>query len=92
MPPDFDLIISDTSCLILLNKIGELELLRKFGRAVLVTPTIADEFDAPLPAWIQIIPPSHNRYLEILKFELDEGEATAIALDFCNGWFNTAHR
>lgn len=80
MPPDFDLIISDTSCLILLNKIGELELLRKFGRAVLVTPAIASEFKETLPPWIEIASPSHNRYLEILQFELDEGEASAIAL------------
>jgi predicted nucleic acid-binding protein len=31
MPPDSEIIISDTSCLILLTKIGELDLLRKFG-------------------------------------------------------------
>lgn len=47
-------IITDTSCLILLDKIGELELLSKMFAKVITTQTIALEFGKPLPQWITI--------------------------------------
>lgn len=80
MPPDSEIIISDTSCLILLTKIGELDLLRKFGRPVLCTPSIEREFKEKLPGWIKVVSPTHDRYQKILQLEIDEGEASAIAL------------
>jgi predicted nucleic acid-binding protein len=42
-------IISDTSCLILLDKIGELEILLKLFGQILTTPEVANEFGLPLP-------------------------------------------
>lgn len=48
-------IISDTSCLILLEKIGELELLRKLFGVVITTEEVASEFGLPLPSWIEIL-------------------------------------
>lgn len=42
-------IISDTSCLILLEKIGELELLRKLFGVIITTQEVASEFGLPLP-------------------------------------------
>jgi len=80
MPPDSEIIISDTSSLILLTKIGELDRLRKFGRPILCTPAIEREFKERLPAWINVVSPTHDRYQKILHFEIDEGEASAIAL------------
>jgi len=75
-----DIIISDTSCLILLNKINELELLKKFGSKIYITKTIEQEFEKPLPNWIEVKSPTNNNYKKILEMDLDSGEASAIAL------------
>jgi predicted nucleic acid-binding protein len=46
-------IISDTSCLILLDKIDEIHLLKKLFGSIITTPEVADEFGLPLPSWVQ---------------------------------------
>lgn len=81
-----NIVISDTSCLILLTKINELELLNKLGRKVYVTPIIKAEFKKVLPEWISIVEPKQKNYQKILELDLDRGEASAIALalDFDN--------
>jgi predicted nucleic acid-binding protein len=73
-------IISDTSCLIQLEPIGELELLYKLFGAITVTPEIVDEFHGQLPAWIIVESVSNKTYQTILGASLDIGEASAIAL------------
>lgn len=50
------IIISDTSCLILLSKINELEILQKVYSKVTITPEISFEFGEHLPPWVEIIP------------------------------------
>ena len=45
MQQDSNIIISDTSCLIILDKIDEIELLRKMGKKVFVTPIILKEIE-----------------------------------------------
>ena len=45
-------IIADTSCLILLEKIGELDLLHEVFGEILVTQEVADEYDLAFPNWI----------------------------------------
>jgi len=77
-----EIIISDTSCLILLHKIDELELLDKLGRNVYVTQIIKREFGQKLPDWIKVKEPSDPHYQKMLEMDLDEGEASAIALSF----------
>lgn len=47
-------IVSDTSCLMLLDKIGELYLLQNLFGEVITTQTVADEFGNALPDWISI--------------------------------------
>jgi predicted nucleic acid-binding protein len=42
-------ILSDTSCLILLEKIGELEVLHELFGTIITTPEVAAEFGLPLP-------------------------------------------
>lgn len=79
MRRDSEIIISDTSCLILFSKIEEIDLLREFGRPVLCTPAIEREFKETLPDWINVVSPTHDRYQKILQFEIDEGEASVIA-------------
>jgi predicted nucleic acid-binding protein len=80
MQQDSNIIISDTSCLIILDKIDKLELLRKMGKKVFVTPIILKEFGKTLPDWILVASPENSHYQQILEMDLDEGEASAIAL------------
>jgi predicted nucleic acid-binding protein len=72
-------IIADTSCLILLDKIGELSLLQKLFGAIVITQEIADEFSKELPNWFRIENATNKTYQKILEASLDIGEASAIA-------------
>jgi len=74
------IVISDTSCLILFHKIGELELLKKVYNSVSTTPEIAQEFAELLPDWIKIEKVKDFKYQEFLETQVDRGEASAIAL------------
>lgn len=73
-------IISDTSCLILLEKIGELELLSKLFGVIFTTQEVSHEFGLPLPSWIEIKSPTDKKYQSIIEASVDKGEASAIAL------------
>lgn len=73
-------IISDTSCLILLDKIGELDLLKKLFGSIITTPEVLAEFGLPLPEWIEIKQPADKNYLSIIEQSVDKGEASAIVL------------
>lgn len=77
MPP---VVIADASCLILLEKIGALELLRLLFGRVLATDVVAQEYGLPLPAWLRVTPVQHPRQAQLLALTLDWGEASAIAL------------
>jgi len=77
---DSEIIISDTSCLILLSKIGSLELLNQISSKVYITPEIKTEFGKDLPDWIRIKKAQNKKYQEILEMDLDVGESSAIAL------------
>lgn len=74
------IIISDSSCLILLQKIDQLHLLQKLFRQIFVTQIIADEFSRDLPEWFIIQNPFEKRNQILLEASLDKGEASAIAL------------
>jgi len=76
------IIISDTSCLILLSKINELDILKQVGSEIFITPEIKNEFGIELPSWINIKSPKDKHYQRILEIDLDAGEASAIALSF----------
>lgn len=73
-------IISDTSCLIILAKIGELDLLRRVYKVVTITQTIFLEFGDELPHWIEIENASDSYWQQLLELQVDAGEASAIAL------------
>lgn len=47
-------VISDTSCLIFLSKIGQLSWLPALFEEIWVTPTVAAEYGQPLPAWVVV--------------------------------------
>ncbi|MDO9154599.1 MAG: DUF3368 domain-containing protein [Paludibacter sp.] len=74
------IVISDTSSLILFDKIAELELLNKVYNSIITTPQIAAEFGKSLPDWILIMEVKDKKYQEFLETQVDWGEASAIAL------------
>ena len=73
-------IISDTSCLIILTKIGELNLLRQIYKTVTITRDILLEYGENLPDWIKIQQVKDNSRQQLLEMQIDKGEASAIAL------------
>ncbi len=74
------IIVSDTSCLILLDKIGRIDLLSLLFNSVTITTVIAKEFGKELPSFIKITDPQNQIYQKILEGFLDPGESSAIAL------------
>ncbi|GGK71422.1 DUF3368 domain-containing protein [Rufibacter glacialis] len=80
MPLPSRVVIADTSCFILLDKIGELILLRHLFIQVVTTTVIASEFGSVLPDWISIEEVTNTKYQRLLELEVDKGEASAIAL------------
>jgi predicted nucleic acid-binding protein len=74
------IIISDTSCFIILSKIGELDLLQKVYGQIITTSEIAEEFGETLPEWIMIKNVSDKYSQKILELQIDKGESSAIAL------------
>src|ERR1017187_4118184 len=73
-------IISDTSCLILLDKINERDILEKLYGEVIITSFIAQEYGKSLPSWIKILDPKNKEFQNELLKSLDRGEASAITL------------
>ena len=73
-------IISDTSCLIVLSNIGELQLLQKIYGSIITTKEVAEEFSEALPFWIEVKSATSKYYQQILEIQIDKGEASAIAL------------
>jgi predicted nucleic acid-binding protein len=80
MPTKYEAVTADTSCFILLDKIGEIEILQKLFTNIIITPTIAAEFGKPLPDWIKIVTVKNQDYKNSLEIEVDPGEASALAL------------
>lgn len=73
-------VISDTSTLILFHKIDEFNILQKVYTELVTTPEIAAEFGEPFPDWIKIYPVKDKKYQVFLQTQVDDGEASAIAL------------
>jgi len=76
------IIIADTSCFILLDKINHLDLLQKTYGQVYTTPQIVKEFGKELPEWITVENVSDFETMKKLERELDLGGASAIALTY----------
>lgn len=47
--------VSDTSCLILFHKIGELDLLKKLFGKIYITNSVFNEFNQKIPEWIEVM-------------------------------------
>lgn len=75
-----ELIIADASCLIVLTKIGRLDLLRQLYGTATTTPIVADEYGLTLPTWIRLETATDAARQQLLAMLVDAGEASAIAL------------
>ena len=73
MQSGYEIVIADTSCFILLEKLNELELLKILFSYVITTP-----FGNPLPEWVKIR--SVKNVVFQMSLDIDPGEASAIAL------------
>ena len=82
MQQTYNTVIADTSCFILLNKIEEIEILKKLFQTVYTTTDVLKEFGKPLPDWIIIKESKDKHYQEIIELEIDKGEASVIALSY----------
>jgi predicted nucleic acid-binding protein len=78
MQGKYEIVIADTTCFILLENIGEFNLLRSLFTKIITTTTIAEEFGSPLPEWIEIRKPKNISFQNSL--DIDAGEASAIRL------------
>lgn len=74
------LIISDTSCLIALDKINQLDILKALFQEIVTTKEVQEEFGKELPEWIQIVEVQNTAKIQELEAVLDKGEASTIAL------------
>jgi len=73
-------VITDASCIILLDKIGRIDLLQKLYGNLLLTPEVAKEFGGQLPQWFTVSSPDNSRIQRVVQANLDLGEASSIAL------------
>lgn len=74
------IIISDTSCFIILTNIGELEILQKVYGEIFTTIDIANEYGEALPEWVEIVSVKDKYRQLLLEMQIDKGESSAIAL------------
>lgn len=74
------LIIADTSCLIVLSKIGKIDLLKNIYQEITITKEVKAEFGSALPSWVNISEVSDKQKQIELEKKLDKGEASSIAL------------
>ena len=74
------IVISDTSCFIVLSKIGHLELLQQLFSNIITTPEIANEFGETLPDWVEIVSVQDKHKQRLFENQVDIGEASAMAL------------
>jgi len=73
-------IISNTSCLIVLDNIGMLDVLKELYGKVFITEEVSKEFGKTVPDWIEVRKVRDNKYLKLMKNFVDLGEASTIAL------------
>jgi predicted nucleic acid-binding protein len=74
-----DIVVSDSTCLIGLERIHRLDLLPAVFERVWIPPVVAEEFGQSLP-WLHLKAPVNTDLVESFETMVDPGEAAAIAL------------
>jgi predicted nucleic acid-binding protein len=80
MQQEYNTVIADTSCFILLDKIDMLPTLHELFGTITTTPEIATEFGKPLHSWVNIQSVHDTSFQKAIAAEVDKGEASAISL------------
>jgi predicted nucleic acid-binding protein len=74
-------VIVDTSCLIILSKIGKIDYLKRLFREILIPQSVLNEFGETIPDFIEVYQePIDINILQRSQVSLDEGETEVIAL------------
>ena len=73
-------VISNTSCLIVLDNIDMLGILKDLYGSIIITKEVSEEFSKTIPDWIDVREGNDKKYLELMKNFVDLGEASTIAL------------
>jgi predicted nucleic acid-binding protein len=73
-------VITDASCLVVLQNIQELPLLQKLFGEVFITQEVEREFGVDLPEWVNVKEVQNKVQQNALSLILDKGEASSIAL------------
>lgn len=76
-----EVVITDSGCLISLERIDRLDILPALFSQVLLPPAVQAEFGVVLP-WLNVVPTKDQGMVAALKMLVDEGEAEAIALAY----------
>lgn len=74
-------IVTDSACLIGLERIGRLDFLPALFDPIIIPPEVQREFGNPLD-WLQVRVPNNQALINALKLVVDDGEAEAIALAY----------
>jgi uncharacterized protein len=72
-------VVLDSTCLIALEKIDQLNLLPGLFSQLHAPPAVADEFGSSLP-WLTVTAVSNQFSVTVLRTQLDRGEAEALVL------------
>jgi predicted nucleic acid-binding protein len=72
-------VVTDSTCLIGLERIGHLDMLPALFEPIFVPPEVHREFGTSLP-WLTVEEPADPALVTALKMLVDDGEAEAIAL------------
>ncbi len=73
-------VISDSSAIITLDKINELDILRAIYQTITITDIVHAEIGKKFPDWINVEDAYNKKLYESLRLRLDDGEASSIAL------------
>lgn len=74
-----EIVVADSTCLIGLERVGELEILPALFGSVLIPPEVEREFGGKFD-WLKVENLTNNLLVAALQMVVDSGEAEAIAL------------
>ena len=77
--------VTDSTCLIGLERIGRLDLLPSLFDPIAAPPKVIEEFGSS-PSWLQVLSPTNRQAVFALQLTVDLGEAEAIALALERNW------
>ncbi len=75
-------VISNSSCLIALDNIGMLSILKELYGKIFISEEVFGEFGKPVENWVEVKQVRDQNYVKILNNFIDLGESGTIALSF----------